>query len=152
MNVSGGNLTVAGTNDTLTLAGQTLSGNFGFAEDANASSLDLTMSNGSLSLGSALTVTNGAGTVNIAAAGVTGSITGTIANSIVGLTASSFGVTFAPGVLEVIATGAALAIGGQSISGDLDFNKDSTGIHLTGSNLAASLGGGLVTVSNGAAR
>ncbi len=147
--VGGGNITITGTGDTLTVAGQTLSGNFGFAEDSNAHSLDLTMSNASLSLGSVLNVTNGAGTVNVASTGITGNITGTISNSIAGLTASAFGVTFAPGVLEVVATGAALSVGGQSISGNFNFLNQNNVIQLTGSNLGASLGGGLVTVSNG---
>jgi hypothetical protein len=147
--VGGGNITFTGTGDTLSVAGQTLSGNFGFAEDSNAHSLDLTMSNASLSLGSALSVTNGAGTVNITSSGITGNITGTINNSIAGLTANSFGVTFAPGVLEIVATGAALTVGGQSISGNFDFLNQGTAIQLTGTNLGASLGGGLVTVSNG---
>ncbi len=147
--VGGGNITITGTGDTLSVAGQTLSGNFGFAEDSNAHSLDLTMSNASLSLGGVLNVTNGAGTVNVASTGIAGNITGTISNSIAGLTASAFGVTFAPGVLEVVATGAVLSVGGQSVSGDFDFFNQPNVIELTGSNLAASLGGGLVTVSNG---
>jgi hypothetical protein len=149
VSVGGGNITVSGTGDTLTVAGQSLSGNFGFAEDANAKSLDLTMSNASLSMGSALSVTNASGEVNITIAGISGTISGSVSSSIAGFSANSLGVTFAPGSLEVIASGATLNVGGQSLSGDFDFTDGSSGFQLTSSDLAASLGGGLVTVNNG---
>ena len=114
-----------------------------------ATSLDLTMSNAALSIGSVLSITNASGTVNVSSTGVTGTITGTLADSIAGLTATSFGINFAPGLLDVSAAGAALNIGGQSVGGDFEFTKNASGIQLTSSDLTASLGGGLVTVNNG---
>ena len=118
---------MTGTGDVLNVAGQSLSGNFGFAEDANGKSLDLTMSNASLSMGSALMVTNASAGVNVASNGISGSITGSISSSLAGFSATSLGVTFAPGSLEVMATGASLSVGGQSISGDFDFTDGSSG-------------------------
>ena len=149
VSVGGGNVTVTGTGDTLIVAGQTLTGNFGFARNSSSNSLDLTMSHANLSMGSAMTVTNAAGTVNLAAGGISGSIAGTIASSIAGLSANSLGVTFAPGQLEVVASGAALNIAGQTVSGDFNFTDGTSGFKLTSNDLSASFGGGLVTVNNG---
>ena len=66
----------------------------------------------SFSLGGVISVSNVSGTVNVGATGLTGTVNGTVSQSLAGLTASAFGIEFAPGVLKITATGAALGIGG----------------------------------------
>ncbi len=144
-------LTAAGQNDTLTIAGPSISGNFTFAEDATSHVLTLGVSGVSLAIPSVLSVSNITGTVNIVAAGVSGYLSGTLGTAFAGLTANAFGIGFGPGTLAVVASGAALAFGGQRISGDFNFVSDANGVHLTSSNLSADLGGGLVTVAGAAA-
>ena len=141
-------ITASGTGDTVTIGGQQITGNFSFAEDATTHALNLTISGVSFSLGGVLSVSNVSGMINVGATGLTGNVTGTVSQSLAGLT-GTFGVQFAPGLLELSATGASLSIGGQTLSGNFDFVQDNTGLHLTSSDFSADLGGGLVTISDG---
>ena len=141
-------ITATGTNDTLTIGGQQISGNFTFAEDTTTHALEVTVSGVSFSLGGVLSVTNVNGTIDIGSTGLTGNVSGTVSQSLAGLS-GTFGVQFAPGVLEISATGASLTLGGQTLSGDFDFVQNSMGLHLSSTNFSADLGGGLVTISNG---
>ena len=51
--------------------------------------------------------------------------------------------------VRVAATGATVAVGGQSLSGDVSFVQSGTTTQLTFANVSMSLGGGLLTASNG---
>lgn len=144
-----GTITAAGTGDTLTIGGQSIIGDFTFAK--SGSNLTVTIANVAFSLGGILSVSDVHGSVTVGSSGLTGSVAGTIGQSITGLTADSFGVSFSPGSLQIEATNAVLLIGGQSIGGTFDFRQDSTGLHLNSSNISASLGNGLVKVAGGAA-
>lgn len=142
-------ITASATGAKLTIAGQTLTGDFTFAK--NGSNLEVTIANVGLSVGGVISVSNVNGTVTVGATGISGTVNGTIGQSLAGLTADSFGIGFAPGVIQISATNAALNIGGQTLSGDFNFRQDNTGLRLTSSNITAKLGGGLVKVAGGAA-
>ena len=143
-----GGITASGTNDTLTIAGQAITANFSFAESSG--NLQLTVSGVSFALGSVLSVSNAGGTLSVTSSGISGSASGTITKGIADLS-GDLGLSFSPGVIEITGTSDSLSYGDQSISGSFSFTKDSTGLHLSSSNLSASLGGGLVTVNNGTA-
>ncbi|HEY1684279.1 MAG TPA: hypothetical protein VGG19_05925, partial [Tepidisphaeraceae bacterium] len=145
-------ITASGSGDTVTIAGQSLTGSFSFAYDSTNKEIDLGLSGVSLSIGSIISVNIITGTVDITSAGVSGSVTGSLASSSLNFSGSTaFGIMFSPSSIGISVTGAALNIGGQSLGGDFDFVKDTSGIHLTSSNMTADLGGGLVSVTNGSA-
>jgi hypothetical protein len=147
--VSSTGITASGTNDLLTIAGNQLLTNFTFSKDAGGVSLGVTDLN--LSLGNnAITITNASGTLQVTASGITGSASGTVATNLPGITLSGdLAVTFGGGTISVTGTSDTLTAGGQTISGSFNFVSDSTGLHLSASNFMVSLGGGLVTISNG---
>ena len=142
-------ISAAGTGVTLTVAGQSVSGDVAIVEDATTRTLNVTLGSVSANVAGVLSVSNVNGTITVDAAGPHGTIAGTVGQSIAGLTADAVGVTFAPGSLAVSATNAALNVGGQSLSGDFRFTKDAAGNHLVSDNMAATLGGGLVAVTGG---
>lgn len=144
-----GTITASGTGDTVTIGGQSLIGDFTFAK--SGSDLQLTIANVSLNVGGIISVSDVHGMVVVGATGISGDVAGTIGQSLAGLTADSFGISFAPGVFQVSATNAVLLIGGQSLGGNFNFRQDSSGTHLTSSNISASLGGGLVKITGGSA-
>ena len=144
--VAPGTIAATGTGDTLTIGGSNISANFDLHE--SASQLHLNVSNVSFSIGSSLSVSGAAGDLIVSASGVTGSASGTVNSSIANLT-GSFGVAFAPGLIQLSGTADRLTYGDQSLAGSFTFTKNSTGTTLTSSNLTASLGGGLVAVTNG---
>ena len=133
--------------DTLTVAGQTVSAGFNFAQDANG--LELTLSNMSVSLGGVVSLTNGGGMLLVKASGVSGSASGTLASSFPGFSFSgALSATFAPGVIQLSGTGDMLTAGDQTLTGDFNFIHDNTGLHLTASNFSASFVGGLIAINN----
>ena len=141
-----GGITASGTNDTLTIAGQTITANFSFAESSG--NLQLSVSGVAFSLGSILSVSNASGTLSVSSNGITGSASGTITKGIANLS-GDLGVSFSPGVIQITGTNDSLTYGDQSISGSFSFLKDAAGLHLSSSNFSVILGGGLVTVTNG---
>ena len=149
--VGNGVLSAAGVGDTLTVAGQSVTGDVAFVEDATTHVLTVTLAHVAASVAGVLSVSDVHGQITVDAGGPRGTIAGTLNQSLAGLTADSVGVTFAPGSLAVSATHAALNVGGQSLTGDLRFTRDATGTRLRSDNLSATLGGGLVTVAGGTA-
>ncbi|MDB5289858.1 MAG: hypothetical protein JWL69_1099, partial [Phycisphaerales bacterium] len=143
-------ITASGAGDTLTVAGQQLTGGFNFSDDSSTHTLSVAISVPSFSLGGAFTLTSLTGSLTIAPTGISGSASTSVAvTSAIGGLTGTFSLSFAPGVVQVGATGAMLIVGGQSISGNFNFVQDNTGLHLTSSNFSASFGGGLVTVTGG---
>jgi hypothetical protein len=138
-----------GNNNTLSIAGQTVTADFRFTKTADA--FNLRVSDVDLALGNVIKITNAAGDLTVDATGVTGSATGTIAKRLAGLT-GTLGVSFSPDLLSVTGTNNTLNLAGQRISGDFVFSKDSAGnLHLAADDFAADLGDGLVLVNNGSA-
>ncbi|MDB5294675.1 MAG: hypothetical protein JWO31_658, partial [Phycisphaerales bacterium] len=127
VSVGGGAVKVTGTGATLTLFGQTISGDFAFAKVGTA--VELHVNGLILSLGDGLVgVTGGAADLVVGNGGVTGAATGTLS---VGsdLSGVSFGgtvsVAFTPTALAVTGTGVQLTVAGQTLSADLAFARDS---------------------------
>jgi len=148
---SSGAITASGVGDTLTVAGQQITGNFSFSENPTSHQLSVTVSNVTgFSLGGAFTVSSLSGSLTIGSSGVSGSLSASVTANITGLSAGgTFSVVFSPGNLQVTVTGATITVGGQSIAGSFDFVQDSTGLHVTATDFSASLGGGLVMVTAG---
>ena len=123
-------LRISGTNLTLAVAGQTLSGDYGF--ERQGTTTVLTMSNVSISLGGVVNVTHGSGIFTIAPSGLTGHLAADVAVSVPGvtLTGTGLGLDLAPGSLKVGGTGA-LTIAGQSLSGTFFFTRSATTTQLT---------------------
>ncbi|MDB5289465.1 MAG: hypothetical protein JWL69_706, partial [Phycisphaerales bacterium] len=148
--VTATSITASGTGDILTVAGQQLTGSFNFSDDSTSHTLSVGITVPTFSLGGVFTLTNLTGTLTIAPTGISGTASTSVAvTSTIGGLTGTFSLSFAPGVVQVGATGAMLTVGGQSISGDFTFVQDSTGLHLTSTNFSASLGGGLVSITGG---
>jgi hypothetical protein len=140
--------TPEGQVDTLTIAGQVATAHFAFAQEADQ--LELTVTNLNASVGGALSLQDAGGTLLVTRDGVSGTAAGTVRAGFTGFEFSGdLSATFAPGLLQLSGKNNRLTAGDQSISGDFDFIKDAAGLRLTADNLSASIGGGLVTVSEG---
>ncbi len=156
--VGGGAVKVTGTGDTLTLFGQTLSGNFSFTQAPGAVSLHVNSLN--LSLGSGLVmVTGGAADLAITNGAVSGSASGTLSvgggESGVGFGGTVMAV-FGAGGVSVTGTGIEIDIAGQKLTGDVAFSRDTaTGIlavgisHMTLSTPAVTVNGQLLVMPSG---
>ena len=137
------------TLDTLTVAGTPLQAAFAIT-DSKAAGVQLMVSGLNFSVGNAVSVSAGTGTLSVGSKGVSGSVAGTVATSFADATLSgSLAVSFAPGTFSLTGTNDTLTIGDQAIAGNFTFLQDSTGLHLNASSFTATLGGGLVTVANG---
>ena len=58
-------------------------------------------------------------------------------------------MTFGGGAVSISGTNDQLVAGTESISGDFNFTKDANGLELSSTNFGASLGNGLVNITNG---
>ena len=148
---SSGSVSASGTGDTLTVAGQSITGNFAFSEDASTHVLSISINNvTAFSLGGAFNISNLSGSLTVATTGVSGSLSAMVTSNISGLSAGGmFMVIFSPGNVQVSVTGTTISIGGQSISGSFNFVQSSGSFTVTATDFSASLGGGLVTVTGG---
>ena len=141
-----GGITAAGVNDTLTIAGSTLTANLAFARQNGV--LHLTATGVNFALGRVLSVANATGDLTVTSTGVTGAASGTVTNSLAGFS-GNLGVGFAPGTITISGTNDKLQYGDQFIAGSFTFTKNAAGLQLAASDFSASLGNGLVTVRNG---
>ena len=122
-------LTVTGTNDTLTVLGQTLSGDFSFTDNGGGT-VEVGVSNLSLMLANTVSITNGTANFTIgssgAAKGIAGSGTADVTVTVPGV---SFGGTFGiqidttggKSVFTVAANPMTITIAGQSLTGAFAF-------------------------------
>ena len=157
---------------TLTVGGQSLSGNFTITQStvAGATTTTVTISNGALTIAAGgttyLSLTDGQGTLTISPAGIVGSLSATVKTiAIPGVTLSSVAIalnttsTAAQGIpagpfFGVEADGASVSISGQSVSANLAIQV-TTGsgggslVAIAVTNAFASFGGGLATLSGG---
>ncbi|HSF99150.1 MAG TPA: VCBS repeat-containing protein, partial [Ornithinibacter sp.] len=158
-------LRVRGTDVSLTIAGQSLSGDVTVTK--STSSLTVSIANGSLSLGTAtaplVRATAVTGTLVLLSAGMYGSISASVAVDIPALTlAGTFTVevnttavdqpvgspTLEPG-LRIVATGATLTVAGQSLGGNVVIERrpgTSPEVSIAVADMTLSLGG-FVTVT-----
>ncbi|HEX8911189.1 MAG TPA: hypothetical protein VF796_02435, partial [Humisphaera sp.] len=143
--------TPAGQTNTLSVGGQTVTGALRFFKDAGGFEVGVNGVNFSLP-GGALGVENASGTLSVAADGIRGTASGTINAAAIGLS-GGLGIRFAPGLIEIVGSNTKLDVGGQSISGDFSFSRDSVNntTALSIANATTSLGGGLVTVTGASA-
>ena len=157
---------------TLTVGGQSLSGNFTITQStvAGATTTTVTISNGALTIAAGgttyLSLTGGQGSLTISPAGIVGSLSATVQTiAIPGVTLSSVAIalnttsTAAQGIpagpfFGVEANGASVSITGQTLTANLAIQV-STGsgggtlVAIAVTNASASFGGGLATLSNG---
>ena len=157
---------------TLTVGGQSLSGNFTITQStvAGATTTTVTISNGALTIAAGgttyLSLTGGQGTLTISPAGIVGSLSATVQTiAIPGVTLSSVAIalnttsTAAQGIpagpfFGVEANGASVSITGQTLTANLAIQV-STGsgggtlVAIAVTNASASFGGGLATLSGG---
>ncbi|NOS68309.1 MAG: calcium-binding protein, partial [Verrucomicrobia bacterium] len=136
--VIGGYLRMQALNATLTIAGQTISGDFGFTK--NSTDLLITVANLSVALGDGttnfVTVTNGFGQINITGLGVAETLSATLSATVnvtvpgltIGFdTGGSFSLALGSSSLgkfiRVNGTAIKLTVAGQSITGSLDFEQ-----------------------------
>jgi hypothetical protein len=131
-------LRVDATGVSLAVLGQTLSGDFSFAQ--NGGTVTVTAANLALSLvaggRTVIALTNGSGNLALTAAGIAGSISGTVALDVPGV---AFGgsltleldTTAATPYLRFAATGASLAVAGQTLPGDFSFAKSGGEVELS---------------------
>ena len=113
-------ISASGTNDVLTVAGQSITASFSFAESGG--NLQLTVSGAAFSLGSVLSVNSASGTLNISSSGVSGSASGTVNSQIANLS-GTFGLSFSPGVFAFTGTGDHLSYGDQIDLGRLHLHE-----------------------------
>ena len=114
---------VSGTGATLSVAGQTLSGDFAF--DQSGSTTHLVASSVTLTLGSFFTLDQGQGSLTVAAGGVSGTLSAHVATNNVPRFALSGNVSiaFGSGFVHVVASGLSVSVVGQSLSGDFTFQQ-----------------------------
>ena len=122
-------LTVTGTNDTITVLGQTLSGNFTIADDGNGT-VDVSVSDLSLMLANTVSITNGTADFTIGSSGAAKGIVGTGSGNVsVNLPGVSFGGAFGiaidttggHSIFTVAANPMTITIAGQSLTGAFAF-------------------------------
>ncbi|HEX4525985.1 MAG TPA: VCBS repeat-containing protein, partial [Gaiellaceae bacterium] len=161
---------------TVTAGTQTLTGNFAFdrvSDSTGAGIIRVAVSNVAFSLGNgAVGITNGHGNLFLTGGGVAGQLSGDAAVSIPGVTfTGSLSLQFntlGTGVdqvfrvngvdttltlplgpyIQLSATGAALDVLGQHLSGDFTFTKSGADSTLTVANGALSLAGGLISATS----
>ena len=157
---------------TLTVAGQSLSGDFTVTQStvAGATTTTVTISNGALSIAAGgttyLSLTNGQGALTISPAGIVGSLSATVQTlAIPGVTLSGVAIalnttsTAAQGIpagpfFGVEADGASVSVAGQTLSGNLAIQVSTasggaTVVAIAVSGASASFGGGLATLTGG---
>ena len=154
LNLAAGNYAqVSGTGVVLSVLGQTLTGNFGF-ESSNGTTVQLTASNVSLSLGDGttnyLSLTNGQGSFTVTSGtggGINGLLGGTVAVNVPGVasltTTMSLSLDTTKGAnsfVDITATNISLTILGQTISGNFAFSDTAGVIQVTITNLSLFLG------------
>nr|NLI49984.1 hypothetical protein [Propionibacterium sp.] len=141
---------------TLAVAGQRFAGTFGFARDAGDTLI--TASGVTLSLGSAVALTDGAGTLLIGAAGLAGTLSGNLTVTVPGVT---FGSGFTVAVnstnaavdrgsltlpagpyLRASAAGLSVTILGQTLIADVAVERTADATTITLADAALSLGAG----------
>ncbi|HET8980295.1 MAG TPA: hypothetical protein VFN87_19240, partial [Solirubrobacteraceae bacterium] len=166
------------TGASLTVAGQTVSGDFGFqrtTDATNATVVIAAITNLTAVLGGGVaTLSNGTGIVVASSAGLAGSVGGTLTLNVPGITLAGtlnlqvnqttarvtdsltvagtpIGIDVPAGpAISVAGTGITITALGQSISGDVTLTSASGTTSLTLANGALSLAGGAVTVSGAA--
>ena len=122
-----GAVQASGTNDTLTVLGQTFNASFKFFEDANG--LELNVSGLSFSLGGLLSIAGASGTLLVNSSGISGSTAGSVTSTLLRFQRTT-GLTVGSGQLLVSGTGdTILTIGDESLTGNFTFTQ-------SGSNLA----------------
>ena len=123
---------IAGTGVELSVAGQTLKGDFGF--ERSGTTTVLSAANVSISLGGVVNVTEGTGQFTLAAGGMSGDLSVKVGLTIPGVTLEGtlkLSVDTRNGAkqLTVGGTGIKLAIAGQTLEGDFSFEKQAHDAH-----------------------
>src|SRR5205807_2227411 len=134
---------------TLSVAGQTLSGDFSFQQSAGVTTVAI--ANGALAL-TGISLSHGTGTLTLTATGVAGSLTGDVAVTIPGVSftgslalqldsaAGDIDTRVATRHVRISGTGVHVTIAGQSIGGDFTFEQNADGVLVTLHNGTLSLG------------
>ncbi len=116
-------LQLAGTNVSMTFAGQTVTGSLTVTETSGSTTL--TLSNASMSLaGGLVAVTGGSGQLTLDSNGATGHFDGTVALAAPGISLNTgIQVNVTDTSVDVVATAATVTIAGQSLTGTLTFTQ-----------------------------
>ena len=151
-----GRLVVTGDGLALTVGGHTITADLVVSrslDDAGAVRLSVAISNASLTF-PGVSLTHGSGTFVTSSSGYAGSLAGTVAVTVPGVSVSgTLGLSVNSATSTVSFTGTDLAIDilGQRLSGDLTVTSASSSTTITVANADLDFGGGLLTVSDGAA-
>jgi hypothetical protein len=130
--VAGNYVRVGGKNITLAIAGQSLTGDIAFQRSGTTTTIVL--ANVGLRIGSGgadiLTLSGGAGTLTLAAAGMSGVLSGMVALSVPGVSASALmqlTINTATSQFSISALGLAVDIAGQQLRGNFTFEQAGIG-------------------------
>ena len=123
-------ITVAGTNDAITVLGQTIRGGFSFVDNGDGS-VTVAVTGLGLSLGNAISLSGGSARFNLARAGIKGTGSGTVNVAVPGVTfGGAFGVTLdntnGASTLLVSANPMTITVDHNALTGSFTFAKTTT--------------------------